>query len=313
MANRDFYDVIIIGGGVSGLSAGIYALRASMRTLLIEKGITGGQINQTEAVENYPGFDIINGNELSEKLLHHAQGYKIEIVADEVKALIPGLEYHTVKMANGEVVKAYTIIMGTGGSPRKLGIPGEEAYYGKGVSYCAVCDGFFFRNKVVVVVGGGDTAVEEAIYLSKLASKVYIIHRRDTLRAGMILQERAKAEPKIKIQWNSVAREIKAENDLVCGVEIEHVVTGERQFLEAEGVFILIGFNPNNHLVPAGTKISEDGYVITDEKCETTTPGIFAIGDLREKYARQIVLSAADGCTAALAAAHYAEAKRIKK
>lgn len=312
MANRDFYDVIIIGGGVSGLSAGIYALRASMRTLLIEKSYAGGQINQTEAVENYPGFELINGFELTEKLINHAKGYNIEILSGEVEALIPGLEYHSVHLTDGQIFGSHAVIMATGGSPRKLGVPGEEEFYGKGVTYCAVCDGFFFRNKDVVVIGGGDTAVEEALYMAKLAAKVYVVHRRDTFRAGMLLQERLMAESKIEVLWNTVVSEIKAEGDLVSGVVIENVLTREQQFLSAEGVFILIGFKPNNQLVPIGTKMSEDGYVITDEKCETNTPGIFAVGDVREKYARQIVLSAADGCTAALAAAYHSEQRRVK-
>jgi thioredoxin reductase (NADPH) len=202
------------------------------------------------------------------------------------------------------------VILATGGSPKKLNIPGESEYYGKGVSYCGVCDGFFFKGKTVVVVGGGDTAAEEALYLAKLASKVYLVHRRDALRAGMILQERIKAECKIEILWNTVPSQIKANSGGVYAVDLKDTQTGEPRELATDGVFIFIGFNPNNVLVPAGTKMNADGYVVTDHRCETNIPGIFAIGDLREKYARQIVLSAADGCTAALAAAHYVETKK---
>jgi thioredoxin reductase (NADPH) len=200
--------------------------------------------------------------------------------------------------------------LATGGSPRKLQIPGEEDYYGKGVSYCAVCDGFFFRDKTVVVVGGGDTAVEESLYLAKLAKQVYIVHRRDALRASALLQQRAMAECKIEILWNSVATEIKANDNGVYAVDLEDTQTGEKSTQTADGVFIFIGFEPNNKLVPAGTKMNADGYVVTDAKCETNAPGIFVIGDLREKYFRQIVISAADGCTAALAAAHYVETRK---
>jgi len=205
---------------------------------------------------------------------------------------------------------AHAIILATGGSPRKLQIPGEEDYYGKGVSYCAVCDGFFFRDKTVVVVGGGDTAVEESLYLAKLAKQVYIVHRRDALRASALLQQRAMAECKIEILWNSVATEIKANDNGVYAVDLKDTQTGEKSTQAADGVFIFIGFEPNNKLVPAGTKMNADGYVVTDEKCETNAPGIFVIGDLREKYYRQIVISASDGATAALAAAHYVETRK---
>ena len=200
--------------------------------------------------------------------------------------------------------------MAAGGQPRKLNIPGEDEFYGKGVSYCAVCDGFFFRNKTVVVVGGGDSAAEEALYLSKITTKVYLVHRRDALRASMILQERLRADKKIEFIWNSVVTAIHSHEGQVSAVDLKDTETGESRELATDGVFIFIGFDPYNQLVPAGTKVNSDGYVCTDEKCETNLPGLFAIGDLREKYGRQIVLSAADGCTAALAAAYYVEVKR---
>lgn len=201
----------------------------------------------------------------------------------------PGLNVHRVKLDNGQVLSAYAMIIATGGSPRKLQIPGEDEYYGKGVSYCGVCDGFFFRNKTVVVVGGGDTAVEETLYLAKLAKKVYLVHRRDALRGSMILQKRVKEECKIEILWNTVATEINANEEGVHAVELQDTLNGEKRELETDGVFIFIGFESNNQLVPAGTRMNADGLVVTDEKCETNTPGIYVIGDLREKYARQIV------------------------
>ena len=240
----------------------------------------------------------------------HAQSYGLEIRSDEVIALEPGLDFHTVKLAGGDSLRSHAVILAAGGNPRKLEIPGEDDLYGQGVSYCAVCDGFFFRDKIVVVVGGGDTAAEESLYLAKLAKQVYIVHRRDALRAGALLQQRVEAECKIEVLWNSVVTEIKSGIEGVRAVNLKDTQTGEQRELATDGVFIFIGFNPNNALVPAGTKMNADGNVVTDEKCETNTPGIYVIGDLREKYARQIVLSAADGCTAALAAAHYVETRK---
>jgi thioredoxin reductase (NADPH) len=310
MANREYYDVIIIGGGPAGLSAAIYALRASMRTVLIEKGSPGGQITLSDEVENYPGFKNINGYDLSEKFLSHAKSYNLEVLSQEATVLEPGLDWHTVQLNGSEQLKSHAVILASGGLPRKLNIPGEDECYGKGVSYCAVCDGFFFRNKTVVVVGGGDTAVEEALYLSKLAQRVYLVHRRDALRASMILQQRLAAENKIEILWDTIVTAIKSHGGQVSAVDLQNNQTGKNRELAADGIFIGIGFDPNNQLVPAGVRVNSDGYVCTDEKCETGISGLFAIGDLREKYGRQIVLSAADGCTAALAAAYYVEVKR---
>jgi thioredoxin reductase (NADPH) len=310
MANREYYDVIIIGAGPAGLSAAIYALRASMRTVLIEKASPGGQITLTDEVENYPGFKSINGYDLSEKFLSHAKSYNLEVLSQEAMVLKPGLAWHSVQLNDDEQLKTHAIILATGGLPRKLNIPGEDELYGKGVSYCAVCDGFFFRNKTVVVVGGGDTAVEEALYLSKLAQKVYLVHRRNALRASMILQQRLEADNKIEILWDTILTAIKSHEGQVSAVDLQDTQTEETREVATDGIFIGIGFDPNNQLVPAGIKVNSEGYVCTDEKCETNIPGLFAIGDLREKYGRQIVLSAADGCTAALAAAYYVEVKR---
>ena len=310
MSEADLYDVVIVGGGPGGLSAGIYAMRAALETILIEKGAAGGQVAISDAVENYPGFEHITGYELSQKFLQHAQSYGMEIVQEEVVAVEPGLDFHTVRLANGDILKTHTVILATGGSPRKLDIPGEDEYYGKGVSYCGVCDGFFFREKTVVVVGGGDTAAEEALYLAKLAKHVYLVHRRDALRASMILQQRVKDECKIEILWNSIVTEIKANDEGVNEVDLQDTQTGEQRELSTDGVFVFVGFVPNNQLVPAGIKMNADGYVVTNEKCETNMPGIYVIGDLREKYAKQIVVAAADGCTAALVAAYFVEMKK---
>lgn len=310
MSENGVYDLIIIGGGPGGLSAGIYAMRAALKTVLIEMAAPGGQVNNSDSVENWPGDEHISGAELAMKFSRHAQSYGLEIIYQEVSELEPGLEMHSVKLADGRILQSHAVILATGGSPRKLEIPGEEDYYGKGVSYCAVCDGFFFRDKTVAVVGGGDTAAEESLYLAKLAKKVYLIHRRDQLRAGALLQQRLKADCDIEILWNTVVTEIKANAEGVNAVQLKDTRNGEQHELLTDGVFIFIGFDPNNTLVPAGTKMNADGYVVTDEKCETNSPGIYVIGDLREKYARQIVLSAADGCTAALAAAHFVETRK---
>lgn len=310
MSEERVYDLIIIGGGPGGMSAGIYAMRAALKTVLIEKGLPGGQVAMSAEVENYPSYEHIGGSELSEKFVQHAKSYGMEMITREVTALLPGLDHHRVHLDNGDVLTTHAVILATGGSPRKLNIPGEDEYYGKGVSYCAVCDGFFFRNKTVVVIGGGDTAAEEGLYLAKLCHQVYLVHRRDQLRAGMILQQRVKAECKMEVIWNTVVTAIKADTDGVSVVELKDVNTGHKKELATDGVFIFIGFDPNNQLVPAGTKMNADGYVVTDDKCETNTPGIYVVGDLREKYARQIVIAAADGATAALAAAHYVETRK---
>lgn len=310
MSEGGLYDVVIVGGGPGGLTAGIYSMRAALKTIIVEKAVAGGQVAMSDGVENYPGFESITGYELSQKFLQHAQSYGIEFVQEEVVAVEPGLDFHSVKLANGTKLKTHTVILATGGSPRKLGVPGEDEYYGKGVSYCGVCDGFFFRDKTVVVVGGGDTAAEEALYLAKLAKQVYLVHRRDALRASMILQQRVKDECKIEILWNTIVAEIKANDQGVNAVSLKDVQTGEQRQLSTDGVFIFIGFLPNNKLVPAGIKMNADGYVVTNDKCETNMPGIYVVGDLREKYAKQIVVAAADGCTAALVAAHYVEMKK---
>ncbi|MGA6926728.1 MAG: thioredoxin-disulfide reductase [Desulfosarcina sp.] len=310
MAQCDFYDLVVIGGGPGGLSAAIYAMRAALKTVLVEKGVTGGQVTMSDEVENYPGFTHISGAELSMKFTQHAQSYDLEMISQEVTTVDPGLDYHTVQLANGESLKTHAVILATGGSPKKLDVPGEREFYGKGVSYCATCDGFFFRGKTVVVIGGGDSAAEEALYLAKLCKRVYIAHRRDELRASKILQQRIFGDCNIEMLWNTVVTEIKAGAEGVTGVDLKDTLTGQIREMAVDGVFIFIGFIPNNGLVPAGTRMNADGMVVTDEKCETNSPGLYVIGDLREKFARQIVLSAADGCTAALAAAYYVEAKK---
>ena len=310
MVNKETYEVLIVGGGPAGLAAGLYCNRAALKTVLFEKGLIGGQIAISKEVENYPGVEGITGFDLAEKLVHHAQSFGLRIVQQEIAAVDAGPGLHSVRLINGDEFHAVALILALGGTARKLGIPGEAEYLGSGVSYCATCDGFFFREKTVVVVGGGDTAVEEALYLSRLTRKVYLIHRRNALRASQILQGRLMTEPRIKVIWNTIITEIKGDGRTVGSVSFENTETGEKGVIPTDGVFIFIGYSPNNKLIPPAVRINEPGFVITDEKCGTSVPGIFVAGDLRQKFANQIVVAAADGCIAALAAAHYVEARR---
>jgi len=312
MAIKETYEVIIVGGGPAGLAAGLYCKRAALNTVLFEKGLPGGQIAISKDVENYPGLEGITGFDLAEKMLHHARSFGLPVLQQEVAAINAGSDLHLVRLANGDLLQTVALILAVGGNVRKLGIPGEAEYLGSGVSYCATCDGFFFRDKTVVVVGGGDTAVEEALYLSKLTRKVYLVHRGNALRASKLLQNRLTAEPKIEVIWNTIITEIKGNGSTVSAVSFENTETGEKGEFPADGVFIFIGYSPNNQLIPSEVRMNEQGFVITDEKCETSVPGIFAVGDLRQKFANQIVVAAADGCIAALAAAHYVEVQKAK-
>jgi thioredoxin reductase (NADPH) len=301
------YDVVIIGGGPAGLTAGIYCKRAALKTVLFERGLLGGQIAISKDVENYPGVEGITGFDLAEKLVHQARFFDLNIVQQDVSAINPGSPFHAVRLANGALVETSSVILALGGILRKLGVPGEADYHGSGVSYCATCDGFFFKGRTVVVVGGGDTAVEEAVYLARLAKKVYVVHRRDTFRASSVLQSRLMETPEIEVIWNTIITEIKGDGHAVNAVSLENTETGQKGELPTDGVFILIGYYPNNQLVPSEIHVSEQGFVTTDDKCETNVPGIFAAGDLRRKFANQIVIAAADGCVAALGAARYVQ------
>lgn len=304
------YEVIIVGGGPAGLTAGLYCKRAALNTVLFEKGLLGGQIAISKDVENYPGLEGITGFDLAEKMAHHARSFGLPVLQQEVGAISAGSGLHSVRLSNGDLLHTVALILAVGGTVRKLGIPGEAEYLGSGVSYCGTCDGFFFRDKTVVVVGGGDTAVEEALYLSKITRKVYFVHRGNALRAGKMLQDRLMAEPAIEVILNTIITEIRGDGRTVGAVSFEQSETGEKGEFRADGVFIFIGYSPNNQLIPDAVRINERGFVITDEKCETSVPGIFAVGDLRQKFANQIVVAAADGCIAALAAAHYVEMQK---
>lgn len=304
------FDVIIVGGGPAGLAAGLYCQRAALKTVLIEKGLPGGQIAISKEVENYPGVQGITGFELAESMLRHAQSFGLKVVREEATQIETGTGRHTVKLAGGETLHSIALILALGGTMRKLGIPGEAEYLGSGVSYCATCDGFFFKDKTVVVAGGGDTAVEEALYLSKLARKIYLVHRKNVLKASRLLQDRLKSEPLIEPLPETVLTGIKGDGTGVNGVVLENLKTGQKRELTVDGVFIFIGYAPNGSLIPSSVRVSERGFVITDEKCGTSVPGVFAAGDIRQKFANQIVVAAADGCIAALAAAHYVEEQK---
>lgn len=298
------YDIIIIGGGPAGLTAGIYASRARMRTLLIEKLSPGGQAALTEIIENYPGFpEGIAGPELMKKIREQAIKTGLEIVSGEVTGM--EIKKKIVKTKDEEY-KALAIIVASGAQPRKLGVPGEDQLLGKGVSYCAICDGPLFKEQDIAVVGGGDSAVEEALFLTKYARKVILIHRRDRLRATKILQERALANERIEIVWNSVVTEI-LEKEGVDGVRIKNKKTKKERKIPCKGVFISVGIIPATAFLGGLIETDKGGYILTDEGMKTPQEGIYACGDCRKKLLHQIVTACGEGALAAFAATKYVE------
>jgi len=306
MSEEKIYDVVIIGAGPAGMTAAVYTSRANLATLMIERGIPGGQMANTEEVENYPGFDTILGPELSTKMFDHAKKFGAEYAYGDVSEIIDGEDYKTIK-SGGKEYKTRAIIVSTGAEYKKMGVPGEKELGGRGVSYCAVCDGAFFKQKNLVVVGGGDSAVEEGVYLTRFADKVTIVHRRDKLRAQKILQDRAFANDKIDFIWNATVKEINEANGKVGSVTLQSTVDGTESEFEADGVFIYIGMLPLTKPFEALGILNEAGYIVTNENMETKVPGIFAAGDVREKTLRQIVTATGDGSIAAQAAQHYVE------
>ena len=295
------YDVIIIGAGPAGLTAGIYAARAGLKALILERYGAGGQILNTYEVDNYPGLPGITGAELGMKMQEHLEKYEVTMETAEVEKIDFAKGDNKVVTDNGTYV-GKTVILATGNSPRKLGIAGEEEMTGAGVSYCATCDGAFFRKRTVAVIGGGDVAVEDAIFLARGCEKVYLVHRRDELRAAAVLQKSLLALPNVEVVWNSIPKEIKGnDSGMVSGLEIENKVSGEKTTLEVSGVFIAIGNNPNSSYTDA-LKKDENGYIIADETCATSLPGVFAAGDVRSKKLRQVVTATADGANALYAA-----------
>jgi len=298
------YDVIIIGGGPAGLSAGIYTARDRFQSLLLERGIIGGQIVNAEVVENYPGFpEGISGEELTRLMHEQATKYGLETVNAEVTGFEVSGKEKVVKTSSDEYTARVVII--TGGSERqKLGIPGEDKYVGRGVSFCATCDGPFFAEKKVAVVGGGNAALTEALQLTKFASKVYVIHRRDQLRATKVVQERALAEGKIEFIWDTVLEEITG-GDFVQALKMKNVKTEKKSDLTVDGVFIAVGLRPNTDYLKDVVPLDERGSVLTNERMETGVPGVFAAGDIRSSSGWQTITAAGDGAMAAISAGRY--------
>ena len=307
---RKIYDVVIIGGGPAGLTAGIYASRARMKTLLLEKTMCGGQVLITDTIENFPGFpDGIKGPDLANWILKQAEHFGVEKKLAEAKKIIIKKEEDEpfkVVLNEGEDIHALSLIISTGARWNALGIPSEKELTGRGVSYCATCDGPLFKGKDLVVIGGGDTALEDALFLTKFANKVTIVHRRNRLRATQILQERALANKRIEFCYNSIATGIIG-GTKVEGIKIKDVDTGKEKIIKSEGVFVFIGIVPNSEILKGLVKMDEKGYIISDEDMKTSADGIFVCGDVRKKLLRQIVTATGEGATAAFSAINYVD------
>ncbi|MCU0619953.1 MAG: thioredoxin-disulfide reductase [Gemmatimonadales bacterium] len=299
-------DVIIVGGGPAGLCAAMYAGRGMLDAVLLERGLTGGELLNTEWIEDYPGFLKIKGRDLAAQLTEHARHFGADIRQENVEGIVRRAdELFEVSTTSGTTYEAPTVIITAGGTPSKLDVPGELEYAGRGVSYCAVCDGAFFKGETIAVVGGGDAAVEEADYLTRYAEKVYLIHRRDELRASKILQQRLFANPKIEVVWNRQVLELVGEPSGLKSISLQDTVTGERSSLSATGCFIFIGFKPNSGLIRQHFEHDAFGYIVTDDRMMTSIPGLFAAGDLRVQLVRQVTTAVGDATTAAIAVEKY--------
>jgi len=307
MAENKRYNLIIIGGGPAGLSAALYGARGNISTLILEKGIVGGELNNTEEVENYPGIDNKTGPEIAEMMREHASRFDAEFKeVVNIKSINLKSEPKMIQTDVGDF-EADSIIIATGSEHRKLGVPGEKEFAGKGVSYCAVCDGAFFKEKHVVVIGGGNAAVEEGNFVTRYASKVTLIHRRDSLRAEKIVQKRALNNPKMEFIWDTVVESIEGNDKSVTQVKLKNLKTNEASSLECDGVFIYVGLVPNVDLFAEDIELDSGNRVITDDRLQTNIPGIFAAGDVRVTPLRQAVTAAADGSLAATEAINYIE------
>ncbi|MBJ8349221.1 thioredoxin-disulfide reductase [Streptococcus zalophi] len=292
------YDLIVIGAGPAGITAALYAARSNLKVATIEQGAPGGQMNNTADIENYPGFELISGPELSMKMYEPLDKMGVENIYGIVTTVEDKGDYKIVK-TDDKTYETKTVIVATGSKHRLLGVPGEDTFSSRGVSYCAICDGAFFRDQDLLVVGGGDSAVEESVFLARLAKSVTIVHRRDELRAQKVLQDRAFANDKIKFIWDTVVKEIKGDDVKVKSVVFENVKTKEITEQEFGGIFIYVGLDPVSNMVSDLGITNEDGWIITDENMKTSIPGIFAVGDVRQKTFRQITTSVADGAVAA--------------
>jgi thioredoxin reductase (NADPH) len=297
------YDVVIVGGGPAGLAAALYTARMDLKTVVIDRGPLGGQLLNTELIEDYPGFESILGSELATKMGEHARKFGVEVRDFEpVKEIDVEGKTKVVRLESGEELRAPALIMAAGGLPRYLEVPGEKEFWGRGVSYCAVCDGAFFKGQELAVIGGGDAAVEEGEFLTRYASKVYIIHRRSQLRAQPILVDRAKANPKIEFIFDAQIKEIAGDSKVQVVRYEQH---GKVVELAVGGVFVFIGFVPNSGLFKVHVNHDDAGYIVTDRNMQTSVDGIWAVGDVRSQLTKQIATAVGDGTTAAVAAAMY--------
>jgi len=304
------FQLVILGGGPAGLTAGLYASRARLDCVLLEKGMPGGQVMVTDWIDNYPGFpEGLSGFDLCEKMTAQAKRFGLEIRSGvEVTAIDLESDPRRLTLADGSEITCDALIIAPGARPNTLGVPGEKELTGRGVSFCATCDGPFFRDQEIAVVGGGNTAVQEAVYLTKFASKVHLIHRRDELRATKIVQDMALANEKINVVWDTVVTEVKGGDSGVTGVRLKNVKSGEESDLAVQGVFVLIGTIPNNEMLPECLNVV-DGFVDTDCEMRTNIPGVMAAGDIRNKEVRQVINGAGEGAVAAMAAEHYLSRK----
>lgn len=301
------YDLVIIGGGPAGLTASIYAARARLNILVLEKSAIGGQILVTDWIENYPGFpEGLSGADLVMRMADQARRFGVEIETNQVRSLDLAGQMKKLVL-DDRTVTAKAVIVATGASPKKLGVPGEEEFYGRGISTCATCDAPFFKNSVVAAVGGGDTAVQESIFLTRFAKKVYLVHRRGALRATRILQERALANEKIEIKWDSVLTAVNGSDAGVEGITIKNVKTGEKSDLAVEGCFVWVGTSPNTSFLDGAVAVDKSGFVVVNAKMETSVPGVYAAGDVRNTPLRQVATAVGDAAIAAFQAANYIE------
>ncbi len=311
MATFD-YEVVIIGAGPAGMCAGMYAGRSMLKSVVLEQGFPGGELLNTEVIEDYIGFEHILGFELAEKFNNHAVKFGAEIQTsirvEKVKKVDDGT--FETRIENGDIYRSPAVIITAGGTPVKLDVPGEVEYAGKGVSYCAICDGAFFKGHTITVVGGGDAACEEADFLTRYAEKVYLIHRRDTFRASKIVQQRLFANPKIEVIYDTVVEEIAGENGLMTNAKLRNLKTNEARTLAATGIFIFVGFKPNTGVIDGHIEHDAAGYLLTDTNMQTSIPGLFAAGDVRVQLTRQVTTAVGDATTAAIAVEKYLTARK---
>ena len=312
MARTHDYEVVIIGAGPAGMCAGLYAGRSMLKAVVLERGFPGGELLNTEVIEDYIGFEHVLGHELAAKFQSHAEKFGAEILTstpvDYLERRGDGL--FETKVENGDIFVSPTVIVTAGGTPIKLGIPGELEYAGKGVSYCAICDGAFYKGHTIMVAGGGDAACEEADFLTRYAEKVYLVHRRDEFRASKIVQQRVFANPKIAVVFDTVVDEIVGHDGLMTHARIRNLKTGDARDLVSTGIFIFVGFTPNTGIIRGHVRHDASGYLITDSNMQTSIPGLFAAGDIRAQLTRQVTTAVGDATTAAIAVEKYLTARK---